>query len=317
MGIGDVDTDNDGIVDRLDLDSDNDGIPDIVEAGGTDLNNDGEVDYPTVGDPSSMVDANDNGWSSVFDDGSADASTSEGGTPLADTNSDTDSLPNRLDLDADNDAIPDNVEAQTTAGYIAPNLADTPTDFETNRGFNSAYRTAPLVPVDTEGDTTPDYLDNDSDNDGITDLNESFVLNNPPTGLPGDNGLIAGAENIDDWSDVNGLAFESGSFGLLDTGNLVQTNGIDYDYRRIDAGDQLFGTRIISSLQNGTVVPNKIDAYLNIVANNWGVVITRVNGVASINNAVEGMIVFDTSDDTFKVCTDDTASPATWRAFRE
>jgi hypothetical protein len=293
----DIDTDNDGIVDRLDLDSDNDGIPDIVEAGGTDLNNDGEVD--------NFTDANDDGFGDTI-----------AASPLPDTNSDTDALPNRLDLDADNDGIPDNIEAQTTGGYLAPSLSDTATDFLNNRGFYSNYFGG-FTPVDTEGDGTPDYLDSDSDNDGITDLDESFVLNNPPTGLPGDNGLIDGAELNDDWSDVNGLAFESGSFGLLDTGNLVQTNGIDYDYRRIDAGEQLFGTRIISSLENGTVVPNKIDAYLNIVANNWGVVITRVNGVGSINNAVEGMIVFDTSDDTFKVCTDDTVSPAIWRAFRE
>jgi hypothetical protein len=29
------------------------------------------------------------------------------------------------------------------------------------------------------------------------------------------------------------------------------------------------------------------------------------------------MIVFDTSDDTFKVCTDDTAPTPVWRAFRQ
>ncbi|MGH1387563.1 Ig-like domain-containing protein, partial [Kordia sp.] len=38
------DTDNDGVLDYLDLDSDNDGIYDVVEAGGTDNNNDGIAD---------------------------------------------------------------------------------------------------------------------------------------------------------------------------------------------------------------------------------------------------------------------------------
>jgi len=47
------------------------------------------------------------------------------------------------------------------------------------------------------------------------------------------------------------------------------------------------------------------------------VVITRVNGVGSIGEAVEGMIVFDTSDSKFKVCIDDTSTPATWREFGE
>ena len=36
--------DGDGIPNYLDLDSDNDGIPDIIEALGTDTNNDGKID---------------------------------------------------------------------------------------------------------------------------------------------------------------------------------------------------------------------------------------------------------------------------------
>jgi hypothetical protein len=166
--------------------------------------------------------------------------------------------------------------------------------------------------LDSDFDGVYDSVDLDSDNDGLTDNAESFTT--APAGVVGANGLIADAETVDDYTDVNGLAFEAGSFGLLDTGNLVVTNGIDYDYRRIDAGTQLFGTRIISSLQNGTVVPNKIDAYLNIVSNNWGVVISRVAGTAAITSPVEGMLVFDTSDGTFKVCTQGGVTPI-WRAL--
>lgn len=44
-----------------------------------------------------------------------------------------------------------------------------------------------------------------------------------------------------------------------------------------------------------------------------GVVITRVYGVATISNPVEGMILYDTLDNTFKVNTDGTAGG--WRAF--
>ncbi|MEO0469950.1 MAG: FG-GAP-like repeat-containing protein, partial [Bacteroidota bacterium] len=59
------DADGDGQKDYLDLDSDNDGIPDIIEAGGTDTNGDGLVDYPIPGDPTSMTDADEDG---LFDD---------------------------------------------------------------------------------------------------------------------------------------------------------------------------------------------------------------------------------------------------------
>jgi hypothetical protein len=295
----DIDTDGDGLPNRLDLDSDNDGISDLVEAGGDDNDNNGIAD--------DLTDANNNGWSDLYDN---DINLAIPGTPLTDLYTDNDCTKNRLDLDSDNDTIPDNVEAQTTAGYIPPNADDAAT-YEANNGVNSAYLGG-FFPVDTEGDGIPDYLDLDSDNDGLTDNAESFTT--APAGVVGANGLIADAETVDDYTDVNGLAFEAGSFGLLDTGNLVVTNGIDYDYRRIDAGTQLFGTRIISSLQNGTVVPNKIDAYLNIVSNNWGVVISRVAGTAAITSPVEGMLVFDTSDGTFKVCTQGGVTPI-WRAL--
>ena len=44
-----MDTDGDGVPNHLDLDSDNDGISDLVEAGGTDDNSDGQVDCQVSG----------------------------------------------------------------------------------------------------------------------------------------------------------------------------------------------------------------------------------------------------------------------------
>ena len=56
-GIPDVfDQDGDGVPNHLDIDADNDGIVDVIEAGGTDDNGDGQVDYPIPGDPTSMID---------------------------------------------------------------------------------------------------------------------------------------------------------------------------------------------------------------------------------------------------------------------
>ena len=80
---------------------------------------------------------------------------------------DGDSIPNNLDLDSDNDGIPDNIEAQTTQGYVAPNADDAAT-YLSNNGVNSAYLGG-LTPVNTDGADIPDYVDLDSDNDGIPD----------------------------------------------------------------------------------------------------------------------------------------------------
>ena len=72
----------------------------------------------------------------------------------------------RWTLDSDNDGIADNIEAQTTAGYVAPNGA------WNTQGVDTAYPGG-LVPVDSDGDGIADYLDSDSDNDGRSDFVEA------------------------------------------------------------------------------------------------------------------------------------------------
>ena len=54
-----VDTDGDSATNHLDIDADNDGTPDLVEAGGSDLNGDGLVDAWTDSDGDGVVDAVD------------------------------------------------------------------------------------------------------------------------------------------------------------------------------------------------------------------------------------------------------------------
>lgn len=77
-----------------------------------------------------------------------------------------------LDLDSDDDGVTDNVEAQTTAGYVAPSGTD-----GDGNGLDDAYESSPgagegLAPVDTDSDGTADVLDADSDNDGLQDVAE-------------------------------------------------------------------------------------------------------------------------------------------------
>ncbi len=94
--------------------------------------------------------------------------------------SDGDGLANYLDLDSDNDGITGNIEAQTTAGYIAPSGIDSngdglddAYDVNTPTGLAAGAIGIGLAPVDTDGDGTVDVLDTDSDNDGLIDNAEN------------------------------------------------------------------------------------------------------------------------------------------------
>jgi hypothetical protein len=240
--LGLTDQDGDGVPNYIDLDSDGDGIPDVVEAGGTDANNDGIIDSYTDTDSDGY---SDNVDGDVGNDGTAENSANALILSGADTNGDAraDSWPkknadligypnpydldsdgdglldlieagfsgtngvasgtlgtdgwsntidalaslnlpntdgvgpaNYLDIDSDNDGITDNVEAQSTTSYKVPTDKDKDGD-----GINDIYETTPQIGVyggggltayDRDGDTTPDYRDTDTDNDGVPDRNE-------------------------------------------------------------------------------------------------------------------------------------------------
>jgi hypothetical protein len=248
-----VDTDGDGIANDSDVDDDNDGIPDTVESDGNDPDgdedNDGTLNYLDTSDDgdggsggtTNYTDADGNGIPDVYD-------------------FDGDGVPNHLDIDADNDGIPDNVEAQTTTGYVAP--ADNDTD---NDGLDDAYDpdctpcgavtgTDLSTPNNHDGTNNPDYIDTDSDNDGTFDISENNVSNGTDavldanTGASSDgtpDGIVDPSSFVD--TDGDGLAdvFEGAdandgydvndeinnpSTNLPDEDNDVNTTG-DVDYR--------------------------------------------------------------------------------------
>ncbi|WP_165731889.1 T9SS type A sorting domain-containing protein [Polaribacter sp. 20A6] len=176
-----TDSDGDGIPNRLDLDSDNDGIPDVIEAGGKDENNDGMADGVVGTAPST------NGIPQSADTGNTPTST------------DGDGIPDYLDIDADNDGIPDNIEVQTTADYIAPSGIGTGITDTNNNGIDDVYEVGGkvFIPVDTDGDKIPDYLDEDSDNDGILDIAENGDPQNTLAGKDTD------GDGLDDAFDDN------------------------------------------------------------------------------------------------------------------
>jgi len=214
------DTDGDGIPDTQDLDSDNDGISDLVEAGGTDTDGDGVVDGYT--------DADGDG----FDDGE---DTTEGGTPLANPDTDNDGVDDRLDLDSDNDGIQDVIEAGGDdpdgdgvigTGPITDTDGDgfsdiTDTDDNTNPGAGDGGTA--LDNPDTDNDGIPDTQDLDSDNDGITDVNEAGGTDANGDGI------------VDGFTDGDGDGFNDGQDTTQGGVNLPQDDTDGDDYLDIDS----------------------------------------------------------------------------------
>ena len=178
----DLDTDGDGIDNYLDLDSDNDGIFDAVEAGHNQAQTNGRLTgaVGTDGIPNSVQTLSNSGLINYT---------------IAESTDDSDLIQNYIDLDSDGDGIPDNVEAQTTLGYIPPNGT-----FNTN-GLDTAYLNG-LIPVNTESLDNPDYLDLDSENDGRNDTLEAGIT------LTGTDTDFDGLDNATDatvgYTDVNG-----------------------------------------------------------------------------------------------------------------
>ncbi len=208
-----LDTDNDGIFDMLDLDSDNDGISDLIESGqdhtSVDANNDGILDLMATPVLQALNDLND--------DGVLDAVDSNTGTPVVPTQTDTDTLADYLDLDADNDGIPDAIEAQPTAGY-------TPATFVNNTANKGVNDNGLFAPENTDGADNPDYLDTDSDNDSTSDSAESGLTLSVTD---------ANNDGIDDHASIG--ASYANPDGVINTPatDLTNTGGAEAIYRNV------------------------------------------------------------------------------------
>ena len=80
--------------------------------------------------------------------------------------SDVDGIADQFDLDSDNDGIPDIIESQ-------PNTAVGTSNLDVNKdGLFDVFGSS-ATPLDTDNDSVDDYLDLDSDNDGIKDTIET------------------------------------------------------------------------------------------------------------------------------------------------
>ena len=260
------DLDQDGVFNFLDLDADNDGIMDVTEARGTDTNRDGLEDGVTDADNDGFNDNVDGDTDNSLALGTdTDGGQQVNATTLTEADNNNDGAPdsypnddfdgdgklNYLDIDADNDGIVDNTEGQSTAGYIAPAGADADGD-----GINDAYDDSgnfggngavSYVLSNVDGAENPDYLDLDSENDGISDTIEGHDTDGDGIAdgtSPANTGLPGGTTDIDndgllDGYDNNTASTDPTNGGLEgedhpDLGNPIS---IERDWREVPDAD--------------------------------------------------------------------------------
>ncbi|MFC6877827.1 choice-of-anchor D domain-containing protein [Flavobacterium myungsuense] len=164
-----IDTDGDAISDIVDVDDDNDGIPDIEEAGFKAYsNNKSTMDRTNA---ATWVDTNTNGLNDYID-----TLITAGTYVIPDT--DGDGVPNHLDLDSDNDTLFDVDEANLLngdgdiTGDGRGDGLDSEGDGLLNLYDNSTVfgTTTRAYAQDSDGNGIPDYLQLDSNDDGINDI---------------------------------------------------------------------------------------------------------------------------------------------------
>ncbi|WP_159950943.1 MBG domain-containing protein [Polaribacter septentrionalilitoris] len=175
---------------------------------------------------------------------------------------DGDGLNNDKDLDSDNDGIPDNIEAQTTIDYIQPN------GVFSSSGLDTAYGSG-LTAINSDNDGDADYVDFDSDDDGIFDITESGAgltdvnSDGKTDGNVGNNG-IDNTLTSDNYSDINANIDDPTT--LQDTDGDVITIG-DVDYRDAHVSGTPLITQILQTSTDRVIEISNIHPTNSILAN--------------------------------------------------
>ena len=150
-----TDTDGDGVGDNADQ-CPNTPTGETVDADGcSDSQTGTDTDGDGINDDADLDDDNDGILDTVEGDDTVDT--------------DGDGIPNNKDLDSDNDGILDAVEAGFTDADNDGEVDGTGYDTDGKVTASDGY----VTPADTDSDTIQDYVDLDSDNDGILDAVEA------------------------------------------------------------------------------------------------------------------------------------------------
>ncbi len=289
LGLGLPNIEGDVLPNFLDLDSDNDGIPDVVEVGGPYTTNNGLI--------SGFVDVNADGLHDGYINGTALLITGVDGNAdgIADTwpnkNLDRDLRPNPYDLDADGDGIVDVIEA----GLPDANFNGLADGTIGTHGWSQTVDAMPTLNIrNTDAIANPDYLDIDSDEDGIPDNIEGM-----PTGsylLPGTidtdgDGLVDTYDNIVGFSGAGIFVYDHDADGTpdyrdLDTdadGQPDIVEGNDFNLNGI-ADDNIALTGLDT---DGDGLDNRFDS-LTSVTNIKGTSYMMGNGGSMVGDATPG-----------------------------
>lgn len=189
------DTDGDGIDDAHDLDSDNDGIPDRVEALGN------------LSVSPALTDNNQDGLDDAF------------GLGINPNDNDADGIANFVDLDSDNDGIYDLIEAghNLTDSNQDGKIDGLNPAFGAN-GLANALETAAesgilnYAVADTDNNGIRNYLSLDSDNDGCYDVLEAGYTDADGNGILGTGSPVV---------NTAGLVTASGGYTALANNNYL------------------------------------------------------------------------------------------------
>ena len=156
---------------------------------------------------------------------------------------DGDSIPDSRDLDSDNDGIPDNIEGRSSAGLVPIDFTQGVNAEGVPVGIVNTEGPGGIVPVNTDSDSKPDFLDTDSDNDNVSDCeegiredvvvsphqNKTCPITNQMVGL---NGMAEWAETADNYTNPAGLV-TGVSWGTLDEKLIDLVTGNEVSYREI------------------------------------------------------------------------------------
>ncbi|WP_396600439.1 T9SS type B sorting domain-containing protein [Algibacter sp. R77976] len=182
---------------------------------------------------------------------------------------DLDSIKDAFDLDSDNDGIPDIIENQGTLVTLSFIDADL-------NGLDDIFDISAL-PIDSDNDTTLDFYDLDSDNDGIYDLIETGQLGTlSDTDLNG----IDDSPNfgVNGWTDNAETAPDSNEIGYIL--NDLDNDGI-FSYLDLDSDGDGCSDVIEAGFSDGNG-----DAVL-------GDALATTNTSGLVNNASDGYTIPD------------------------
>ena len=213
---------------------------------------------------------------------------------------DADGVPDYLDLDSDQDGVPDVIESQNEDidqnGRI-DNFLD-----NNNNGVDDSVEAFSSPIEDTDADGVPNYLDLDSDNDGLSDIRESNGADLDEDSIV-DSLLDADRDSIPDSVDVDFTGgFDEDGDGIDDRADADFLIGDDTDGDGIidrfdpDRNGDGYADDLVNALSLGQALPDTdADGVPDLLQANNAVAFTGLRGGIGCSIVASGKYRFDST----------------------